>query len=109
MVEIINEVPLFIFVLLGIYTAYQLKKAKEHIGKSPIADSYKWFIFSAIFFTLWAIIHIYFDFAGFPEGLENFVHYIVSHGVALIGMAFIAIAAWKTSQFAYTWHEKGEG
>ncbi|MEK6757765.1 MAG: hypothetical protein AABX88_01425 [Nanoarchaeota archaeon] len=106
--QIIYEIPLFVFIVLGIYAIYQLKIAKAHLGKGPIADSYGWLIWATGFFLLWAVDHIMHDLVNFEPSLGHFLHYYVSHMFVVIGMVFIVIAAKKTLQFAYTWHEKGE-
>jgi len=105
--QLLYEIPLFIFLVLSAYTIFQLKKAKAHLGKSPMADSYKWIMVAAIFFTLWGVDHIYHDLVTLPEHLRLFFHYIISHGFLLTAMVFIAIAARKTLEFAYSWKEKG--
>ena len=105
--QIIYEIPLVIFLFLAVYTIYQLKKAKTHLGKSPIADSFKWIILASVFFTLWGVMHIYSDVSpAVDKSTGDFLHFIISHGFLLIAMGLIAIAARKILQFAYNWKKK---
>lgn len=105
--QITYEIPLFIYVVLGIYTIFQLRKAREELKSGPLARAYKWFIFAAIFFTLWAVDHMFHDLMPtLTEGMKDFFHFVISHGFQLIAMVCVAIAARLTHQYTYDTKEK---
>lgn len=104
--QLIYEIPLFLYAILGIYTIFQLIKARQSLPKdSPLNESYRWFILAGVFFLLWSLDHMYHDLVPLPEGLKNFFHFVISHGFQLIGMVCVAIAARKTQEFTYKWKE----
>jgi len=98
-IPIIYEVTLFVFVLLGAYTVYSLFLARKAIGQGVFAEPYGWFIASTLFLILWAVTHIYNDLVPLPADLDLFSHYIVSHGLLLIAMVCLTVAAIKTKNF----------
>jgi hypothetical protein len=97
-IPIYYEVPLFIFVLLAIYTIYKLVIARRLLTGGSLNEPYLWFIIAAIFFLLWGVDHIYHDMVPLSENLRLFFHYVISHGMLLISMICIAIAAGKTTK-----------
>jgi|SRR3989344_3572555 len=106
--QLIYEIPLFSYVILGVYTIFQLIKARQSLTKdSPLNESYRWFILAGVFFLLWSLDHIYTDLVPLQENLRGFFHFVISHGFQIIGMICIAIAAKKTQKFTYQWKEKG--
>jgi len=49
--QLIYEIPLFSYVILGVYTIFQLIKARQSLTKdSPLNESYRWFILAGVFF-----------------------------------------------------------
>ncbi len=97
MLKIIYEVPLFIFVILSIYTIWQLIVARKLLAGGEIRRPYLWFIIASIFFALWGVDHIFHDFFPLSAESAHFFHYVISHGLLLISMIFITIAARLTS------------
>jgi len=107
--HLLYEIPLVVYTILGVFAIYQLMKAKKSLtSQSPLTESYNWFIIAAIFFSLWAVVHIYTDLMGLPVELGDFFHFVISHGMQVVGMICVSVAAWKTQSFAYNWKEKGE-
>lgn len=95
-IPLIYEVPLFLFIILAIYTIYQLWLAKKPFAGGSLVKPYNWFIAAAVFLGLWAVDHIYNDLIPRPAELTIFFHYVISHGMLLISMVCIAVAAAKT-------------
>lgn len=95
-IPLIYELPLFIFVLLAIYTIYQLWLAKKPFTGGSLVGPYNWFIAATVFLGLWSIDHMFNDLVPRPAELTMFFHYVVSHGMLLIAMVCIAVAAAKT-------------
>ncbi len=104
-IPIYYDIPIMVFLVLTFYTIFELKKAKTQLGKSPVADSFSWFISATIFLFLWGAIHLYDDLVVPPGNLKVFLHYMLSHNFLLIALVFIAIAAKKTQKFIYSWSD----
>ncbi len=93
MLKYIYEIPLFIFIILAIFTIIKLYQAQKLLEGGAIGRSYRMLMYSGIFFMLWAVDHIYHDLVPLPPELKDFFHFVISHGFLLISMTFIAIAA----------------
>ncbi|MBS3130900.1 hypothetical protein J4212_00550 [Candidatus Woesearchaeota archaeon] len=92
------EAPLFAFVLLAAYTIYQLILARKLLKGGSLSEPYKWFILAAISIMLWSIDHIYHDLKPLSESMQLFFHYGISHGLLLISMLCLTIAAFRTKK-----------
>src|SRR3989344_4433171 len=90
------EIPLFAFVLLALYTIHKMWVARKLLAGGSLKEPYLWFIIATVFFLLWSLDHIYNDLYPLPDNVQVFSHYIISHGMLLISMACIAVAAGKT-------------
>lgn len=96
-IPIYYEIPLFVFILLGLYTIYSLIVARKCLEGGNLSKPYLWFIIATVFFLLWSFDHIYNDIVPAEESAV-FYHYFISHGLLLISMICIAIAAGKTKR-----------
>ncbi len=105
-ISIYYEVPLFVFILIAIYVIYQLVNVRKYLADGELKDSQMWLILGAVFFALWATIHIYFDMFPVAEDKKLFFHYIISHGMCLISMICIGISAKKTGKIYSNLTEK---
>ncbi len=92
----IHDLPIFIFIVLALYTIYKLNKVKTYIAEGDLRQSFYWLVIASISFTLWGVIHLISDFLVFDnKNIEIFLHYWVSHIFLLFSMICIAISANK--------------
>ena len=92
------EVPLFIFVILAIYSITLFTKSAKLLAGGKLQKSMSWLLFATIFFTLWGIDHIYHDLVPLSPDMRDFFHYIVSHGMLLIALVCLAVSAHATNE-----------
>ena len=95
------EIPLFLFIFVAIFVIKQIMKVDKNFAEGDLKESYNWLMLSSVFFTLWAVMHLYADLFKMPSGQELFFHYVISHGFLLISMMCLGMSALKT-QRAYT-------
>ena len=94
-IPLIYEAPLFVFVILGLFTIYRVNTVRMYIPEGNLRKSYLWIVLATIFLTLWAVDHMYHDLIPLDPELVLFFHYGISHGFLLIGMICVSISALK--------------
>ena len=92
------EIPLFIFIALALYTIHKLWVAQRLLSGGSLREPYRWFIAATVFFLLWGLNHVYNDVVPLPAATQVFLHYVVSHGMLVVSMLCIAVAAGKTER-----------
>ena len=97
--QILYEIPLFLFVLIAIYVIYSLVKVRSYVNDTELKGTHSWLIYASVFFSLWAVDHIFQDLYPFRDAnIQLFFHYVISHGFLLISMICIGISVKKTRE-----------
>jgi len=95
-IPMMYEIPLFLFIGAGVFVVYQFFYLRNQLVDGELKRSHIWLILSASSFSLWALIHIYFDLFPSSPDTQLFTHYIISHLFALTSMICLGVYAKKT-------------
>lgn len=96
-ISIYYETPIFVFVVLALYTIYKLNKVRTYMAEGALRQSFFWIVIASISFIVWGIVHIISDFFS-SDATKLILHYGVSHIFLLISMICLAISASKIEE-----------